>query len=137
MLRSLYLYLSLFMCAFVPGVGSAQRPPALGTRIGALSLTAGNSYTSLSSSTFVCLDTAATCPPNLVFSYLVVRNRDTADPAYLLLRSAPALPIMQMRIDPNSVLNDFQVYPIAPRIISVLGSAAGVELEILAYFYPN
>lgn len=124
----------------LPLVAAAQRPVPLGTYIGAKSLSVTGSWADLTSSSFTCLATQAACPAGLVFSYLMIRNRDATDTAYLVLRNGTGGvggTAGAVRIDAGGVLSDLQVYGVAPKTISIYGYVFGTDLEILAYFFPN
>ena len=130
-------WLTVVLLMLVPLAVQAQaRPPVIGTYIGTKSITATGAFTDLTSASFMCAKTNLVCPPGLVFSTLVVRNRDAADSAWLALMPSAVLQLATIRIDAGGALNDFQVLGINTKTISVLGVAGGTDLELVAWFFP-
>lgn len=135
------LLLLLFPLAVVlpsdPALANNTRPDVVGTVIGALDVSAGTSWTSITSGSLRCSRTQATCTAGYVFTQVMLVNTHASQTLYLQLKSAASeTSVNQIAVDAGGSIT-LDLYGQSVTAIAVLGSGATTTGRIVAWLVPN
>lgn len=116
---------------------AAERPDKAATDVGAYDVSAGTTWTALTSASFTCAATGTACRPNQLFSTLVIVNTHATGTLYVQLRTAGVVDSTANRIPVYAGGSlTLPVWGVNTRAISIIGSTAGVTGSIIALLFP-
>jgi hypothetical protein len=128
------------LCLLSPALSVANntRPDIIGTHLGSVDVSAGTSWTALTSSSLKCATTGAACAAGLTISAVTVINTHASQTLYLTLRSAGIVDSTTntLAIGAGDSLS-LNVYGMRVTALSLQGSGASTTGRVIAHLLPN
>ena len=131
--------LTFLLCLVLPLQVHANntRPDMVGTLVGAADVSAGTSWTNVSSSGLRCSKTGSSCASGLVFSEVVIVNAHATQSLYVQFHTAASESTLNQITLAAGGSFTLPLYGQAITTLSFQGSGASTTARVVAWLVPN